>query len=48
MLPAFDYARPKSLTEVFKHLSSKGTRVQAGGTDLSDVFETASSKHPGW
>ena len=34
MLPAFDYVRPKSLTEVFKHLSSEGARVQAGGTDL--------------
>jgi xanthine dehydrogenase YagS FAD-binding subunit len=34
MLPAFDYVRPKSLTEVFKHLTPKGTRVQAGGTDL--------------
>jgi xanthine dehydrogenase YagS FAD-binding subunit len=34
MLPAFDYARPKSLTEAFKYLSSQGTRVQAGGTDL--------------
>ncbi len=34
MLPAFDYARPKSLTEAFKYLSLQGTRVQAGGTDL--------------
>ena len=34
MLSAFDYARPKSLTGAFKHLSSKGTTVQAGGTDL--------------
>jgi xanthine dehydrogenase YagS FAD-binding subunit len=46
MLPAFDYARPKSLTDVFKHLSSKGTMVQAGGTDLlgclrDHVFEAS-------
>jgi xanthine dehydrogenase YagS FAD-binding subunit len=46
MLPAFDYARPKSLTDVFKHLSSGGFRVQAGGTDLfgclrDRVFETS-------
>ncbi len=34
MLPAFDYARPKSLSEVFRHLTTKGARVQAGGTDL--------------
>jgi xanthine dehydrogenase YagS FAD-binding subunit len=34
MLPTFDYVRPTSLTNVFKHLSSKGARVQAGGTDL--------------
>ena len=34
MLPVFDYARPKSLTDTFKHLSSKGAMVQAGGTDL--------------
>ena len=34
MLPVFDYARPKSLTDVFKHLAPKGARVQAGGTDL--------------
>ena len=34
MLPAFDYARPKSLIDAFKHLSSKGFMVQAGGTDL--------------
>jgi xanthine dehydrogenase YagS FAD-binding subunit len=34
MLPVFDYARPKSLTEAFKHLSSEGAKVQAGGTDL--------------
>ena len=34
MLPAFDYVRPKSLTDAFKHLSSQGTVVQAGGTDL--------------
>lgn len=34
MLPAFDYASPKSLTEAFKHLSTKGATVQAGGTDL--------------
>ena len=34
MLPAFDYARPKSLPEVFKHLTPKGATVQAGGTDL--------------
>ena len=34
MLPAFDYARPKSLPEAFKHLTPKGATVQAGGTDL--------------
>jgi xanthine dehydrogenase YagS FAD-binding subunit len=34
MLPAFDYVRPKSLTDAFKYLSSERTRVQAGGTDL--------------
>ncbi len=33
-MPAFDYVRPRSLTEVFKHLSQKGAWVQAGGTDL--------------
>jgi xanthine dehydrogenase YagS FAD-binding subunit len=46
MLPAFDYARPKSLPDVFKHLTLKGARVQAGGTDLSGclrdrVFEAS-------
>ncbi len=46
MLPVFDYARPKSLTDAFKHLSSKGAMVQAGGTDLlgclrDRVFETS-------
>jgi xanthine dehydrogenase YagS FAD-binding subunit len=46
MLPSFDYARPKSIPEVFKHLSSKGARVQAGGTDLygclrDSVFEAS-------
>ena len=46
MLPSFDYARPKSMPEVFKHLSSKGARVQAGGTDLygclrDSVFEAS-------
>jgi xanthine dehydrogenase YagS FAD-binding subunit len=46
MLPVFDYARPKSLTDAFRHLSSKGAMVQAGGTDLlgclrDRVFETS-------
>ncbi len=46
MLPSFDYASPKSMPEVFKHLSSKGARVQAGGTDLygclrDSVFEAS-------
>ena len=34
MLPAFDYARPKSLTEAFKYLSNTGFKAQGGGTDL--------------
>jgi len=34
MLPAFDYARPKSLTDLFKLLSNAGFRAQGGGTDL--------------
>ena len=46
MLPSFDYARPKSMPEVFKYLSSKGVRVQAGGTDLygclrDSIFEAS-------
>jgi xanthine dehydrogenase YagS FAD-binding subunit len=47
MLPAFDYIRPKSLAEAFKHLANDGTRVQAGGTDLlgclrDRIFEVSS------
>lgn len=34
MLTNFAYIRPKSLEEAFKHLSSEGSRVHAGGTDL--------------
>jgi xanthine dehydrogenase YagS FAD-binding subunit len=34
MLSNFTYVRPKSLDEAFKHLSSGGARVHAGGTDL--------------
>jgi xanthine dehydrogenase YagS FAD-binding subunit len=34
MLSNFTYVRPKSLDEAFKHLSSEGARVHAGGTDL--------------
>src|SRR5512136_2417103 len=34
MLRNFTYVRPKSLEEAFKHLSSEGSRVHAGGTDL--------------
>lgn len=34
MLPNFTYVRPKSLEEVFKHLSSEGAKAHAGGTDL--------------
>lgn len=30
----FDYVRAKSLKEALQHLSSKGSRVHAGGTDL--------------
>jgi xanthine dehydrogenase YagS FAD-binding subunit len=32
--PNFDYVRPRSLKEVLQQLSSKGSRVHAGGTDL--------------
>ena len=32
--PNFDYVRAKSLKETLQHLSSKGSRVHAGGTDL--------------
>ena len=32
--PNFNYVRVKSLKEAIQHLSSKGSRVHAGGTDL--------------
>jgi xanthine dehydrogenase YagS FAD-binding subunit len=46
MLSNFIYVRPKSLEEVFNHLSSEGARVHAGGTDLlgclrDHVFEAS-------
>lgn len=46
MLSNFAYVRPKSLEEVFKHLSSEGPQVHAGGTDLlgclrDNVFEAS-------
>jgi xanthine dehydrogenase YagS FAD-binding subunit len=46
MLTNFTYVRPKSLEEAFKHLSSMGSRVHAGGTDLlgclrDHVFEAS-------
>jgi xanthine dehydrogenase YagS FAD-binding subunit len=34
MLSNFTYVRPRSLDETIKHLSSEGSRVHAGGTDL--------------
>jgi xanthine dehydrogenase YagS FAD-binding subunit len=34
MLTNFSYARPKSLKEAIKHLSSPGAGLHAGGTDL--------------
>ncbi len=34
MLPSFSYTRPETLEEAVKKLSSPGTRVHAGGTDL--------------
>jgi len=46
MLTNFTYVRPKSLEEALKHLSSEGSRVHAGGTDLlgclrDHVFEAS-------
>lgn len=46
MLTNFTYVRPKSLEEAFKHLSSEGSKVHAGGTDLlgclrDHVFEAS-------
>ena len=43
-MPNFSYVRPKSLKEAIQHLSSKGARIHAGGTDLlgclhDDVFQ---------
>jgi len=45
MLPNFSYVRPKSLKDAVKQLSSEGSGVLAGGTDLlgclrDRVFET--------
>jgi xanthine dehydrogenase YagS FAD-binding subunit len=42
-MPNFAYIRPKSLKEAIQHLSSEGSRIHAGGTDLlgclrDDVF----------
>lgn len=42
-MPNFTYVRPKSLKEVFSHLSAGDARIHAGGTDLlgclrDDVF----------
>ena len=34
MMPAFQYIRVQSLGDGIKHLSSKGARIHAGGTDL--------------
>jgi xanthine dehydrogenase YagS FAD-binding subunit len=34
MMPAFQYVRVQSLGDGIKHLSSKGAKIQAGGTDL--------------
>ncbi len=46
MLSNFTYVRPKSLEETFKQLSSEGSEVHAGGTDLlgclrDHVFEAS-------
>jgi xanthine dehydrogenase YagS FAD-binding subunit len=46
MLSNFNYVRPKSLEDVFKHSSSEGAHVHAGGTDLlaclrDHVFEAS-------
>ena len=46
MLTNFTYVRPKSLEEALKHLSSEGSKVHAGGTDLlgclrDHVFEAS-------
>jgi xanthine dehydrogenase YagS FAD-binding subunit len=45
LMPNFPYVKAKSLKEAIAELSSKGTRVHAGGTDLlgclrDDVFRT--------
>jgi xanthine dehydrogenase YagS FAD-binding subunit len=34
MLPAFSYVRPRTVTLALTHLTAKGARVHAGGTDL--------------
>ena len=46
MLSNFTYVRPKSLEEAFKQLSSEGSKVHGGGTDLlgclrDHVFEAS-------
>ena len=46
MLSNFTYVRPKSLEEVFRQLSSEGSKVHAGGTDLlgclrENIFEAS-------
>ncbi|MBE0556910.1 MAG: FAD binding domain-containing protein, partial [Proteobacteria bacterium] len=33
-MPSFTYVRPRSLAEVFHHLSAANARIHAGGTDL--------------
>ena len=43
-MPNFSYVKAKSLKEAISHLSSKGARIHAGGTDLlgclrDDIFE---------
>jgi xanthine dehydrogenase YagS FAD-binding subunit len=43
-MPNFTYIKAKSLKEAFAHLSSKGAKVHAGGTDLlgclgDDIFD---------
>jgi xanthine dehydrogenase YagS FAD-binding subunit len=44
LMPNFAYVRVKSLNEAIRHLSSKGARIHAGGTDLlgclrDDIFD---------
>ena len=34
MIPKFDYVRPDSLRQAIKQLTTSGTRIHAGGTDL--------------